>query len=77
MPQDKMERAIAYAEECELCIVLGSSLVVYPAASVPAHAVETGAKLMIINRDVTPLDHRADLVIHESVSETLGQMLEM
>jgi len=77
MPQEKMERAIAYAEECELCIVLGSSLVVYPAASIPVHAVETGAKLIIINRDATPLDHRADLMIHESVSEALGQMLEM
>lgn len=77
MPQDKMAQALAYAEECDLCMVLGSSLVVYPAASIPAHASQSGAKLMIINRDETPLDHMADLAIHESVSEALGQMVEM
>jgi NAD-dependent deacetylase len=77
MPQDKMSQAIARAEECDLCIVLGSSLVVYPAASIPVHAVESGAKLIIVNRDETPLDHMADLVFHESVSTALGQMIEI
>jgi NAD-dependent deacetylase len=75
MPQDKMEDALSYASECDLCIVLGSSLVVYPAASVPAQAVQNGAKLIIINRDETPLDAEADLVFHESVSEALEQMV--
>jgi NAD-dependent deacetylase len=75
MPADKMELAFTYARECDLCIVLGSSLVVYPAASVPAHAVERGAALMIINRDETPLDSEADVVIHESVSSALGEMV--
>ncbi len=75
MPQDKMAQAIACARECDLCIVLGSSLVVYPAASVPAHAVENGARLIIVNRDETPLDHTADLVIHESVSKALETMV--
>ncbi|MBE9523046.1 MAG: Sir2 family NAD-dependent protein deacetylase [Proteobacteria bacterium] len=77
MPTDKMALAFTYAQECNLCIVLGSSLVVYPAASVPAHAVERGAALMIINRDETPLDSQADVVIHESVSSALGQMVTM
>ena len=77
MPQDKMAQAIARANECDLCTVLGSSLVVYPAASVPLQAVESGAKLMIINRDETPLDYSADLVIHQSVSEALGSMVEI
>ncbi|MBW1716140.1 MAG: Sir2 family NAD-dependent protein deacetylase [Deltaproteobacteria bacterium] len=77
MPTEKMELAFTYAQECNLCIVLGSSLVVYPAASVPAHAVERGAALMIINRDETPLDSQADVVIHESVSSALGEMVAM
>jgi len=77
MPEDKMARAINHALECDLCITLGSSLVVYPAASVPAKAVESGAKLMIINRDETPLDSVADVVVHESVSKALGKMVEM
>ena len=75
MPEEKMARAIQYAGECDLCLVLGSSLVVYPAASVPAHAVQSGAKLMIINRDQTPLDAHADLVINHSLSKTLEQMI--
>jgi len=75
MPEDKMADALMYARECDLCIVLGSSLVVYPAASVPVHAVQNGARLIIINRDETPLDAEADLVSHNSVSEALGQMV--
>ena len=77
MPQDKMAQAIRHARECDLCIVLGSSLVVYPAASVPVSAVESGAKLMIINRDETQLDSMAELVVNESVSKALGEMVEM
>jgi len=77
MPQDKMARAMTHARECDLCIVLGSSLVVYPAASVPVNAAESGAKLMIINRDETPLDSMAELVVHESVSQALGDMVGM
>jgi NAD-dependent deacetylase len=74
MPEDKMEAAMKYAQICDLCIVLGSSLVVYPAASIPAHALEYGAKLIIINRDETPLDPYAQLVIRESLANTLAEM---
>jgi NAD-dependent deacetylase len=76
MPQDKMAKAFTHADECDLCIVLGSSLVVYPAASVPSHAVQSGAKLIIINRDTTPLDAEADLVIHGSVTRALGEIVQ-
>lgn len=76
MPEDKMAKALQHAQECDLCIVLGSSLVVYPAASVPVLAAECGARLMIINRDETPLDRQAALTVHDSVSKTLGQITE-
>ncbi|MBW2055923.1 MAG: Sir2 family NAD-dependent protein deacetylase [Deltaproteobacteria bacterium] len=75
MPEQKMAQALRYAEQCDLCMVLGSSLVVYPAASIPVHAVEKGAKLMIINRDKTPLDSLAEVVVHESVSKALEAMI--
>ena len=75
MPEDKVAASLRYARECDLCIVIGSSLVVYPAASVPTHAVEQGAKLLIINRDPTPLDARATLVIHDSAGKTLESIL--
>ena len=74
MPEDKMTRAIMHARDCDLCIVLGSSLVVYPAASIPDFAVQGQAKVMVINRESTSLDRSADLVIHDSVS-VLGQMV--
>lgn len=76
MPHDKMEQAFRYARECDLCMALGSSLVVYPAASIPVHAADSGAKLIIINRDATPLDHKAVLTIHDSLAKTLGEIVE-
>ena len=77
MPADKMARAIIHAKECDLCITLGSSLVVYPAASIPVYAVENGAALLIINRDPTPLDSKADVVIHQSVTKALEEMVQV
>ncbi len=74
MPEDKMTQAIMHARDCNLCIVLGSSLVVYPAASIPEFAVQGQAKVMLINRESTVLDRSADLVIHDSVS-LLGKMV--
>jgi NAD-dependent deacetylase len=75
MPQEEMERAVHCARECDLCLVLGSSLVVYPAASIPLMALEAGAPMMIINRDPTPFDGQAALVIHASVS-VLADMVD-
>lgn len=75
MPEKEISRAIMYTRECDLCIVLGSSLIVYPAVSIPEHAYENKAKLIIINRDITPLDGYADLVIHESVTTVMEQMI--
>jgi len=75
MPQDKMALAVKHAGECDLCIVLGSSLVVYPAAHVPATAAEAGAKLIIINRDRTALDPHAALVLHRTLGEVLPPMV--
>jgi NAD-dependent deacetylase len=76
MPEEKMAAALNHAGECDLCMVLGSSLVVYPAASVPVHAVRSGAKLIIVNRDPTPLDAEAALVIRGSLSRVLQGMVD-
>jgi len=51
--------------------VLGSSLAVAPANLLPEAAVTAGAPLVIVNRDPTPLDRAATLVIHASIGETL------
>ncbi|MCW8196596.1 NAD-dependent deacetylase [Proteobacteria bacterium 005FR1] len=76
MPAVAMARAEQFTADCDLFIVLGSSLQVYPAAGFPEFAVQSGAKLVIINRDPTGLDHAADLVIHDSIGETLASAVE-
>lgn len=72
MPLVEMERAEKASIAADLVIVLGSSLVVYPAAAFPQLARQNGAKLVIINRDPTDQDHTADLVIHDSIGMALG-----
>ncbi len=72
MPQAAMARAQAETLACDLFIVLGSSLVVYPAAGFPALAKRRGARLVIVNREPTDQDSSADLVVHDEIGATLG-----
>ncbi len=72
MPQDQMRRAEAATLSCDLFLSIGSSLSVQPAAGFPVVAVRNGAKLAIINRDETPLDDYAHLVLHEDIGDTLA-----
>jgi NAD-dependent deacetylase len=59
---------------CELFVVVGSSLQVYPAAGLPELARRHGARLLIINREPTPLDAIADLVLHAESGPTLAAL---
>ncbi len=72
MPEDEMRRAQAATEACDLMVVVGSSLVVYPAAGFPEYAKKLGAGLVILNREATPLDGIADLVLHLEIGPSLG-----
>lgn len=72
MPAAPMRRAESEILASDLCIVAGSSLVVYPAAGFPELAKRNGASLAIINREPTGLDRIADLVLHRPIGETLG-----
>jgi NAD-dependent deacetylase len=67
MPPDVMRRAEAETLACDLFIVLGSSLVVFPAAGFPIMAQRNGAKLVIVNRDPTDMDAMADLVLNTEI----------
>lgn len=69
MPVEAMMRAHAAAESCDLFLVLGSSLVVYPAAGLPVAAKRAGASLVIANREPTELDPLADLLIRTDLVE--------
>ncbi len=72
MPEQAMLRAQAVVEACDLMVVAGSSLVVYPAAGFPEHAKRLGAKLAIVNREETPLDALADLVVRGEIGPALS-----
>ena len=67
MPEIQMARAQDETLQCDLFIVLGSSLVVYPAAGFPRIAKRRGARLVILNRDPTDQDDDADLVLHDEI----------
>lgn len=73
MPEAEMRRAVSWTERADLYIVIGSSLVVYPAAGLPAAARRNGAELVIINREPTPLDDIATLVVRSDIGEVLMQ----
>ncbi|MGE0423161.1 MAG: NAD-dependent deacetylase [Reyranellaceae bacterium] len=73
MPVVPMARAQEEAMAADLFIVLGSSLVVYPAAAFPTMAKRNGAKLVIINRDPTDQDRIADLVVHDEIGPTMSR----
>lgn len=63
LPVRVLSEAKRQAKECDLMIVIGSSLEMAPAGDLPAMAVNTGAKLLIINLEPTHLDHLAEAVI--------------
>ena len=75
MPPGPMARAEEETLACDLFIVLGSSLVVFPAAGFPLLAKQNGARLVIINREPTEQDPYADLVIHDGIGATLGAVV--
>lgn len=73
MPEREMERAREETDACDLFIVIGSSLVVYPAAGFPVLAKRNGAALVILNREPTDLDTIADLVLNREIGPTMQQ----
>jgi NAD-dependent deacetylase len=72
MPEAEMERAQEATLAADLFIVLGSSLVVYPAAGFPIMAKRNGSRLVIINREPTEQDELADLVINAEIGSTMS-----
>lgn len=71
MPEEPMARAEDETQACDLFLVLGSSLVVTPAALFPVKASNNGARLAILNREPTPVDRFADLVLNAEIGPTM------
>ena len=76
LPQETLREAIRRAQNCDLFIVIGSTLVIYPAAYIPTYAGEAGAKLAIINLTPTPFDHYAEVVIRGKAGEIMSKVME-
>jgi len=76
MPERETGEAETRSATCDLFLVAGSSLVVYPAARMSLIAKDNGAKLIIVNLTPTPHDRYADIVIYEKTGETLSQIVE-
>jgi NAD-dependent deacetylase len=71
LPAELLEKAFQWSGRSDLFLAIGSSLVVEPAASLPRLAQRSGARLVIINRDPTPQDTIADVVLHDGIGEVL------
>jgi NAD-dependent deacetylase len=76
MPEGEMQRAAEASMAADLFVSIGSSLVVEPAASFPRLAKQSGARLVILNNQETPLDDLADLVIREQIGATMRGLLQ-
>lgn len=74
LPLRTLEEAQQRTRSADLFISIGSSLVVYPAAFLPEMAKDAGATLVIINREPTPFDAIADLVIHGQAGQVLASV---
>jgi len=77
LPMNVLEEAFARARSCDLFLVVGSSLVVYPAANIPRYALNAGAGLIIVNMSPTYLDSEADVVIRGRAGEVLNRLVKL
>ena len=75
LPQEVLEEATLRSSNSDLFIVIGSTLVVYPAAYMPIYAHQAGAKLVIINLSSTPMDREATVLIRARAGEAMSQII--
>jgi NAD-dependent deacetylase len=74
LPRQVHDQALTWARSCDLMLVVGSSLEVMPAALLPLEAVQSGGRLILVNRQPTYLDPRADVVLRDDVAEVLPRL---
>ncbi|MBA4692883.1 MAG: NAD-dependent deacetylase [SAR86 cluster bacterium] len=77
MNESDMLKASKISSECELMIVMGSSLSVMPAGQIPNLAIKSGAKLVILNREETIYDAMADIVINDELEIICGELIKL
>ena len=75
LPEGDLEKAFAWGRKADLCVVLGSSLRVTPAADVPAETAGRGGDLVIVNLQKTPLDDEASLIIRGRIDDVMTRVM--
>ena len=75
LPEQVLSEAVKRASQCDLCIVIGSTLVVYPAAYVPLYARDAGAKIVIINLGETPMDAQAAVCVEGKAGDVMSRVM--
>jgi NAD-dependent SIR2 family protein deacetylase len=76
LPERDLAFSFEHSRRSDLFVVVGSSLVVTPAAQMPAEALNAGAKLVIINAGETPFDKQAHLRFHENIGRVLPRAVK-
>jgi NAD-dependent deacetylase len=76
MPADEVERATALSRTCDFFMVVGSTLLVQPAAHMPFYAKNNGAWLAIVNLSETPCDNICDVLVQEEAGKVLPAILD-
>jgi len=76
LPDEVLKEATLRSRNCDLFIVIGSTLVVYPAAYMPIYAVSSGAKLIIINLSPTPMDRQASVLVRAKAGEAMPRIVQ-
>lgn len=76
MPVSEVQQAAALSQNCDFFMVIGSTLLVHPAASMPPAAKQSGAFLTIVNLSETPCDQMCDVLIRGKAGETLPAIVE-
>ena len=75
LPAGILEASFQFAQECDLFLTIGSSLVVQPAAMLPLQAKRSGARLLLVNLSSTPYDAMMDLIINGPAAQTMRKII--
>lgn len=74
LPKQALEQAVLLSQAADFMLVIGTSLVVNPAAQLPAIAIRSGSQIAVINREPTPLDEQADVVVRGDAGPVLSEL---
>jgi NAD-dependent deacetylase len=70
-------QAEEFSRSCDLFMLVGSTLMIYPAASIPMYAIESGAELLVVNEGSSSIDHKANLVVNGSIIKVLPYIMSI